>query len=151
MFDIGWTEIFFIGVVTLLVVGPKEIPYVLRNVMAWVKKARALASDFQSGVDDMVREAELDKLKDQVTKTAEGDLDFARDMEDALDPTGTAEGALDFEMPDIEDDFSGDKPEIANSISGGEEMDMGIDAHVSEETVETAADEPGDAAVKDNS
>ena len=75
MFDIGWPEIFVVAVVTLVVVGPKEIPHVLRNVMRWVKKARSLAREFQSGVDDMVREAELDKLKDNVVGGGEEALD----------------------------------------------------------------------------
>jgi len=101
MFDIGWPEIFVVAVVTLVVVGPKEIPHVLRNVMGWVKKARSLAREFQSGVDDMVREAELDKLKDNVVGGGEEDLDFGQ----LIDPTGDAEKALDFEIPDLEADF----------------------------------------------
>ena len=101
MFDIGWPEIFVVAVVTLVVVGPKEIPHVLRNVMGWVKKARSLAREFQSGVDDMVREVELDKLKDNVVGGGEDALDFSN----MIDPSGDAEKALDFEIPDLEADF----------------------------------------------
>jgi sec-independent protein translocase protein TatB len=101
MFDIGWPEIFVVAVVTLVVVGPKEIPHVLRNVMGWVKKARSLAREFQSGVDDMVREAELDKLKDNVVGGGEEALDFGQ----MIDPDGDGEKALDFEIPDLEADF----------------------------------------------
>jgi sec-independent protein translocase protein TatB len=102
MFDIGWPELFLIAAVTLVVVGPKEIPHVLRNVMGWIKKARSLAGEFQSGVDDMVREAELDKLKEEITDSAGGDMDLAKEMQDAMDPTGEAEGALDFDMSDFD-------------------------------------------------
>jgi len=101
MFDIGWPELFLIAAVTLVVVGPKEIPHVLRNVMSWVKKARGMATEFQSGVDDMVREAELDKLKEDLVEG--GDMDFAKEMEDAFDPTGDAESALDFDMSEFDD------------------------------------------------
>jgi len=98
MFDIGWPELFLIAAVTLVVVGPKEIPHVLRNVMGWIKKARSLASEFQSGVDEMVRESELDKLKEEITESAGGDMDLAKEMQEAMDPTGEAESALDFDM-----------------------------------------------------
>ena len=118
MFDIGWSEIFVVAVVTLVVVGPKEIPHVLRNVMGWVKKARSLAREFQSGVDDMVREVELDKLKDNVVGGGEDALDFGN----MIDPTGDAEKALDFEIPDLEADFKDEikdyEPDTAVNDSG---------------------------------
>ncbi len=101
MFDIGWPELFVVAAVTLVVVGPKEIPNVLRNVMRWVKKARSLASEFQSGVDDMVRESELDKLKEDILEG--GDMDFTKEMKDAIDPTGDAESELNFDMSDFDD------------------------------------------------
>ena len=60
--DIGWQELFLIALVTILVVGPKEIPRVLRTVSLWVRKIRSMARDFQSGIDDLAREADLDEV-----------------------------------------------------------------------------------------
>ena len=136
MFDIGWPEIFVVAVITLVVVGPKEIPHVLRNVMGWVKKARSLAREFQSGVDDMVREAELDKLKDNVVGGGEEALDFGN----MIDPSGDAEKALDFEIPDLEADFKDEikdyKPEAPTFGGAGEDIDDGLDAsHDDEEDI----------------
>jgi len=136
MFDIGWPELFVVAAVTLVVVGPKEIPNVLRNVMRWVKKARSLASEFQSGVDDMVREAELDKLKEEITEG--GDMDFAKEMQDAIDPTGDAESALDFDMSDFDD-----KP-----LPGDDEW---TDARPAETPAQTPVEEITDNAVLDDS
>ncbi|PWR23665.1 Sec-independent protein translocase protein TatB [Zavarzinia compransoris] len=63
MFDLAWSEILVIGVVALLVVGPKELPDLLRTVGRWVRKARMMASNFQSTFDQMMRDEELAKAK----------------------------------------------------------------------------------------
>ncbi|MCH4092536.1 Sec-independent protein translocase protein TatB [Acetobacter sp.] len=66
MFDFAWSEFALIGVVALLVIGPKDMPTAIRSVAKVVKKARRLASDFQGHVDEMVREADLGEVRDQV-------------------------------------------------------------------------------------
>ena len=58
MFDIGWSEMLIIGVVALVVIGPKELPGALKTFAYWMKQARKLAREFQSGVDEMIRQAE---------------------------------------------------------------------------------------------
>jgi sec-independent protein translocase protein TatB len=144
MFDIGWPEIFVVAVVTLVVVGPKEIPHVLRNVMGWVKKARSLAREFQSGVDDMVREVELDKLKDNVVGGGEDALDFSN----MIDPSGDAEKALDFEIPDLENDF---KDEINDYEPSKTLTDYSnTDANVSQDSDGVSDGDGVDMAVQDD-
>jgi len=83
MFDIGWPELFLIGVVALIVIGPKDLPRAMRTVSQYLRKARALACDFQRGVEDMAREADLDDLKKDVTSAAGLDdvTDLKRDIE----------------------------------------------------------------------
>lgn len=63
MFDIGWDELLLIGLVALIVIGPKDLPAVLRTLGAWTAKARNLAGEFRSHVDDMMREAQVDEMK----------------------------------------------------------------------------------------
>lgn len=92
MLDIGWPELTIIALITILVVGPKEIPHVLRTVTQVVRKLRAMASDFQSGIDELAREAELDDLKNDIEKTASKDL--ASDLENTVDPTGEVTGSV---------------------------------------------------------
>lgn len=84
MLDIGWPELMVVAVVTLLVVGPKELPRVLRTVTLWVRKAREVARDFQSGLDEMVKEADLDDLKKQMTDTASDSM--GTDLDELMDP-----------------------------------------------------------------
>ncbi len=86
MLDIGWYEIFVIAVITVIVVGPKELPRVLRAVTQITRKVRAMASEFQSGIDDIAREAELDDLKKSIEETASTDI--AGELENTIDPTG---------------------------------------------------------------
>lgn len=62
MLDIGWSELLLVGVLALLVVGPKELPRLMRTVGHWLSKARGLAREFQRGMDDVAREADLKEL-----------------------------------------------------------------------------------------
>lgn len=63
MFDLGWPELMLIMVVALIVIGPKELPNAIRTVMGVVRKVRAAAREFQSGIDDLARESGLDNMK----------------------------------------------------------------------------------------
>jgi sec-independent protein translocase protein TatB len=86
MLDIGWQELFFIGIIALIVVGPKDLPKVLRTVSQYVRKARGLAREFQGGVADMVREAELDDIKRKVDGSSQS---IEKTIKDTVDPTGS--------------------------------------------------------------
>ncbi len=64
MLDIGWSELLVVGVLALLVVGPRELPRLMRTVGQWAGKARSLAREFQRNMDDVAREADLKELTD---------------------------------------------------------------------------------------
>ncbi|HTH18031.1 MAG TPA: Sec-independent protein translocase protein TatB [Magnetospirillum sp.] len=87
MFDIGWDEMALIAVVALIVIGPKDLPVVLRQMGRWTRKARELAGEFQRGVDDMMRESELAELKGKVEKATDPNM-LRREIEKTIDPTG---------------------------------------------------------------
>lgn len=63
MFDIGYSELLLIAVVALVVIGPKDLPNVMRTVGNWVGRARGMARHFRSGIDTMMREAELEEME----------------------------------------------------------------------------------------
>ncbi len=100
MFDIGWDEMALIAVVSLIVIGPKDLPVVLRQMGRWTRKAREMASEFQRGVDDMVRDSELDELKKQVAKAAEPNL-LRQEIDKAIDPDGAMAKALEAPVLDL--------------------------------------------------
>jgi sec-independent protein translocase protein TatB len=63
MFDIAPTELLIVAVVALVVIGPKDLPKVMRTVGEWVGRARGMARHFRSGIDTMIREAELEEME----------------------------------------------------------------------------------------
>ena len=63
MLDLGWQELFFITLVAIIVVGPKDLPMLVRSISRWIFKARRLAQDFQGSLEIVAREAEIDGLK----------------------------------------------------------------------------------------
>lgn len=63
---VGGFEILVIGLVALLVVGPKDLPILMRRVGQVVGKARAMANEFRASFDEMARQSELDELRKEV-------------------------------------------------------------------------------------
>ena len=63
MFDIGAAELLVIVIVAVLVIGPKDMPLAMRTAGRWIGKVRKVSSHFRTGVDAMVREAELEDME----------------------------------------------------------------------------------------
>jgi len=66
MFEIGWTEMLVIAVVMIVVVGPKDLPKMLRAFGKTTAKVRSMAGDFQKQFNEALKEAELDDVKKSV-------------------------------------------------------------------------------------
>jgi sec-independent protein translocase protein TatB len=101
LFDIGWPELMLIGMVALVVIGPKDLPRALRVAGFWVRKARTLSREFQNSVDQMIREAELEEVREELKKATEFDLE--KEIRSTVDPTG--ELAESIKPPDLPDYF----------------------------------------------
>ncbi|QRG05148.1 twin-arginine translocase subunit TatB [Xanthobacter dioxanivorans] len=67
MFDIGWSELMLIGIVALIVIGPKELPSVLRTVGRTVTKLRRMAGEFQGQFQEALREADLADMRKEIS------------------------------------------------------------------------------------
>ena len=63
MFGIDSSELLVVALVALVVIGPKDLPRVMRTVGYWVGRARGMARHFRSGIDTMIREAELEEME----------------------------------------------------------------------------------------
>ena len=68
MLDIGFPEFLLISFVLLIVVGPKDLPKVLRSITSFIRKIKSMASQFHSGIDDLANEAEISDLRKEVNK-----------------------------------------------------------------------------------
>lgn len=84
MFDIGWTEMLVIAVVMIVVVGPKDLPRMLRTFGRTTAKLRTMAGDFQKQFNDALKEAELDDVKKSVDSLRS--LDPSAEIRKQLNP-----------------------------------------------------------------
>ena len=84
MFDIAWGEFVVIGVVALIVIGPKELPAVLRAIGQWTTKIRRMASEFQGQFQEALREAEMADLKKEVDNLNDAAKGFTSQFDDPL-------------------------------------------------------------------
>jgi sec-independent protein translocase protein TatB len=74
MFDFAWSEIALIGVVALIAIGPKDLPVAMKAVSEIIKKARRMAGEFQTHVDEMVRDADLGEVRDSINQIRNFDI-----------------------------------------------------------------------------
>ena len=63
MFDVGFDEMLVIAVIAIVVIGPKDLPRALRTLGQWVAKVRRVSGHFRSGIETMIREAELEEME----------------------------------------------------------------------------------------
>ena len=87
MFDFAWSEIALIAAVALIAIGPKDMPVAIRAITDVIKKARRMAGEFQTHVDDMLREANLDEVRSPINDIRNFDVRGA--IEKTVDPDGT--------------------------------------------------------------
>ena len=66
MFDLSWSHILIVLMVALIVVGPKDLPRLMRTVGNWVGKARGMANEFRRSFDEMAKQSELDELRAEI-------------------------------------------------------------------------------------
>jgi sec-independent protein translocase protein TatB len=87
MFDFAWSEIAMIAAVALVFIGPKDMPTAIRAVTDVIKKARRMASEFQTHVDDMVRDVNLQEVRDQISQIR--NFDIRGEIERTVDADGS--------------------------------------------------------------
>ena len=63
MLDLGWPELFIIMLVALLIVGPKELPVLVRTAASWFRKTKRSINNFQNSIEEIAREVELENVK----------------------------------------------------------------------------------------
>lgn len=103
MLDLSWTELLLIAVMAVVILGPNELPKAMRTLARFVRKARSLTGEFQRQIDDMVREADLEDVRDTARSLKSRDL--GREIDKAIDPDGSVRRSLEFD--DVTDPTSG--------------------------------------------
>ena len=65
MLDIGWDEMLFTAMIAIVVIGPKDLPRALRTAGQWIGKVRRVSGHFRTGIETMIREAEMEDMEKQ--------------------------------------------------------------------------------------
>ena len=139
MFGIDSPELLVIAVVALVVIGPKELPALLRTWGKWMSQMRGMAAEFRGHVDEMVRQSELDEVKKQLVDSS-GGLDLQ-----SLDPTKQIKQHIQEGMAEGEKAFNEAKSSFDNPLAEPESAPQIAAEPAAPETtaVETVAAEPG--------
>jgi sec-independent protein translocase protein TatB len=83
MLDIGFFELLVVMLLAIVIIGPKDLPKVLRTAGQWLRKLRSASTELHRHMDDIVREADLQDLRDDVQSLRKGG---GRDIPSILDP-----------------------------------------------------------------
>ena len=95
MFDLAWSEIALIAVVALVVIGPKDLPGAIRGVADGIRKLRRMAGEFQQQADELVKEAKLDELRNQIADVRSSISDIRNfDLKGEIEKTIDKDGPL---------------------------------------------------------
>jgi sec-independent protein translocase protein TatB len=137
MLDVGWSEMAIVAVIALFVIGPKELPRVLRQIGRYAGKVKSIAREFQSSIDDAVREAELDDVKNQIESV--GRMDLKKSVSDAIDPDGELGEGMSIPRSSFMD------VGVAKPKAPEPEADAGSDDDTPEETAAPAVPAPAPA------
>jgi sec-independent protein translocase protein TatB len=142
MFGIDSSELLLIAIVALVVIGPKELPGLLRTWGKWMAQMRGMAAEFRGHVDEMVRQSELDEVKKQLTDASTG-VDLQ-----ALDPTKQIRSHIEEGMAEGEKALADAKASIDNPLAEPESAPQIAAEPAAEPALEPPAEpaaEPGPA------
>jgi sec-independent protein translocase protein TatB len=156
MFDISWTEFLLIGVVALVVIGPKELPGVLRTLGQWTRKVRGMATEFQNQFQEAMREAEMADLKKQVDdmahdfkhydplKEVRDDVEAAgRDIQSSLDRQPETKAAAAASSEPALNEAAPEAPAVTTDTAPALESPAPAEPHNAEPAAEAAAEADG--------
>lgn len=145
MLDIGGWEFLVVAFVLIMVVGPKELPRMLRSFTQFSRSMRKMAREFTDGMNQIANDAEVAELKKAMNEAKDGDLDK---LASAIDPDGdVGESVRDLKHSMDKDAAAEDIKEIGN-MAGKAGQDIADDAKSDEPAAPTDTDAGNDAAVK---
>ena len=145
MLDIGGWEFLVVAFVLIMVVGPKELPRMLRSFTQFSRSMRKMAREFTDGMNQIANDAEVAELKKAMNEAKGGDLDK---LASAIDPDGdVGESVRDLKDSMDKDAAAEDIKEIGN-MAGKAGQDIADDAKADEPAGPTDTDAGNDAAVK---
>ena len=145
MLDIGGWEFLVVAFVLIMVVGPKELPRMLRSFTQFSRSMRKMAREFTDGMNQIANDAEVAELKKAMNEAKGGDLDK---LADAIDPGGDVGESVRELKDSMDKDVATDDIKEIGKMAGKAGQDIADDAK-SDEPADTAAEDAGNkSAVK---
>lgn len=142
MLDIGWTELVVIAIVLIVVVGPKDLPPMLRAFGRMTSKLRGMASDFRQQFDEALREADLEDVRKTISDAQS--LNPANALRDAMNPLRQIGNEI---KSDLQKAASPDKPAVAASAEPPAATAETVSAPVATAPEAKPADNVAEAAI----
>lgn len=133
--DFGWTELLLIAIVLIVVVGPKDLPRVVRGFSKSLGSMRKMAGDFRKQFDDALSEAELDDLKTLASDVKQ--MDPRNKIKDALNPLGEIGKDINDELKGVAKSIEADSAPVSRKAVPAEDKPQ-----ISASTKKTAAKKP---------
>ena len=99
MFGMGWWELSIVGLITIIILGPKELPFAMKSLAKVMRKARRLASEFQGHVDDIVKEAEVGDIQKTVRSLQQRDIGGV--IENTISPIKDVKSEIESSISDV--------------------------------------------------
>lgn len=122
MFDIGWVEMMVVIVVMIVVIGPKDLPAVLHTMGQWIARVRAMAREFQSGIEDLADQAGLEDVRKEIDTIR--DFSIKEEIEKTIDPKGELRQGIEADTPAMVTDQAAEKKKDEDGKKGeGDEED----------------------------
>jgi sec-independent protein translocase protein TatB len=142
MFDFAWSELALIAVVAMIFIGPKDMPVAIRAVTGWIKKARRMAAEFQTHVDEMVREADLSEVRASINEIR--NFNIRGEIEKTIDADGSIRAAFASNplAPSSQPATPAEESAVTESVVETLETDARIDGSLPQE--EPAVSAPAD-------
>ena len=110
--QVGFQEFLLLAIVALVIIGPEDLPIMMRKMGQWVGKMRAMAREFQSAFDDIAKQAELDELRKEIQ-----DLKRENAFKEAADELKAVEADINAEV--MRKEAAGNKPIDADTEPEG--------------------------------
>ena len=103
MFSFGWSEIALTAIIVIIVVGPKEIPNLLKQIGSFSKSIKKISREFKKSLNDIAEESDLKDIKDQISeiKNIKEDLDPTQDIKNELSSIKDTANVFEKEIKDI--------------------------------------------------
>ena len=109
MLSFGWSEIALVVVIVIIVIGPKEIPNLLRQLGKFSKSVKKISREFKNSINDLAEEGDIKDIKKSISKikNIKNDLDLSKELKKEINSINEVAGAIKDNIKDIDSDIKG--------------------------------------------